>query len=528
MSNIVSLPLDAKVVTFDNPLKEIFPDVTTGIVATPASSVAILRQFWRLVDTLYGGTEGMRLAGETYLPRQIEESDENYERRLKRSTLHNYYKSSISSAVGKVFTRDVRLEQPSTEVQLIALDVDAQGRNLSQFSRAVFDDAINHGVSFILVDHTRTPLDYTNQALQSSESRPYWVHVPATKVLDARAVDFAGTQRLGYFRYEEEVFEPTSDGFSGANYHQIRVFKQDPGTPVYFAVYRATSSRADLTASLPFNPFAGITTAGGSYVLIDAGILVGVDAIPVVPIYTNRTGFFMGKPPLQDLADVNVAHWQCNSDYQNSVHVATIPFLLTKGLKQELDESGNPAKLKVSVNAGIVATDPNAHVEWIETKGEALEAARRNIDALCNEMEKLGNTLCASTPGGISATEKSINASEAQSIIKSWALSLQDGLNGALYFTSQYLGGVEPGLAKVNVDYSIDYAGESTMPYIIDAYKLGAISAETVIAEGKRRNVFDPEAAIAAPGFKPPEAAVQPATEVSVTPDTPIRATPLG
>ena len=63
----------------------------------------------------------------------------------------------------------------------------------------------------------------------------------------------------------------------------------------------------------------------------------------------------MGRPPLQDLADVNVQHWQCQSDYQNSVHVATIPFLLTKGLKAQLDEDGNAKEFTVDVNALTLA-----------------------------------------------------------------------------------------------------------------------------------------------------------------------------
>jgi hypothetical protein len=470
-----------------NPLSAIFPSTIGSVVAAPTPLAALQRVLWRQVDSLWSGTAGMRLAGELYLPKQPNETKPNYARRLARSTLHNYYKSSIQSAVGKVFAEDVDVQGQSVPMDLILQDIDSQGRNLSQFSKDILQDAINHGVSYILVDFTRLPEDFANLAeQQASGARPYWVNIPATKVLDARSVDFGGSQRLGYFRYEEDVYEPSADGFSGVQYRQVRIFKQDPGTNVMFAVYREVH--------------------GKQWTLIDAGEIKGMPAIPIVPVYTNRLGFFMGKPPLQDLADVNVQHWQCSSDYQNSVHVATIPFLLTKGLQAQMDAEGNLKQLVVDVNAGIVATDPAATVEWIEVSGAALAAAKANIEALTAEMEKLGTTLCSQTPGGITATETSVNSAEANSVIKTWALSLQDAINGALFFTGQYVGDTSAMVATVNTDFAIDYASDTTMQFVLDMHTAGVIDSVTVIAEAARRNVLDPEAEItpsAAPVVEP-------------------------
>lgn len=463
-----------------SPLSSVFPGTIGSVVSAPTPLSAVQRALWRLVDTLWSGTAGMRLAGELFLPRQPNESVDNYKRRLARSTLHNYYKSSIQSAVGKVFAEDIRIEGQSLGLDLIIQDIDSQGQNISQFCKGAFQDAINHGVSFILVDHTRVPEEFDNLAAQqASGARPYWVAISATKVLDARSADFGGSQRLAYFRYEEDVWEPSADGFSGAQFRQIRIFKQDPGTNVMFAVYREVH--------------------GKMWELIDAGELTGLAAIPVVPVYTNRLGFFLGRPPLQDLADVNVQHWQCSSDYQNSVHVATIPFLLTKGLQAQMDADGNLKQLTVDVNAGVVATDPNASVEWVEVSGAALNAAKINIEALCAEMEKMGSTLCSQRPGGVTATETAVNSSESNSIVKTWALSLQDAVNGALFFTCQYLSDSSPIKAKVNTDFAADYTNDTTMSYVNEMHRQGCITAETVILEGQRRNILDPHIGIQAP-----------------------------
>ena len=436
----------------------------------------------------------MRLAAETYLPRQVSETQANYARRLARSTLHNYYKSSIQAAVGKVFAENIHVDKPSVPIALVINDVDAQGQNISQFAKSVLEDAINHGVSFILVDHTRVPQDYPSLADQlDSGARPYWVSIHATKVLDARSGDFGGSQRLAYFRYEEEVYEPSADGFTGSSFRQVRIFRQDPKgsllpdgsistatSAVMFAVYRETDRK--------------------EWTLIDSGELKGISAIPVVPVYTNRLGFFLGRPPLQDLADVNIQHWQCSSDYQNSVHVATIPFLLTKGLQAQMDSEGNLTQMTVDVNAGVMATDANASVEWIEVQGAALAAAKANLDSLVDEMEKLGTTLCSQAPGGITATKTFVDAAEQNSIVKNWALSLQDAINGGLFFTAEYLGESVLPVARVNLDFATDYANDQTMRDVLDMHTGGIIDAPTVIAEAKRRNVLNPLVDIKAAG----------------------------
>ena len=486
-----SLPIGA--VPTLNPLSAIFPGVVGSVVSAPTPLAAVQRALWMQVDSLWEGTAAMRLAGETYLPKQPNETADNYKRRVARSTLHNYYKSSIQSAVGKVFAEDIHVETASAPLSLIIDDVDSQGQSLSQFAKSTLETAINHGVSFILVDHTRVPEDFDNLAAQqASGARPYWVSIPATKVLDARSGDFGGSQRPSYFRYEEDVYEPSADGFSGAQFRQVRIFKQDPaGTTQPDGTVSATDS------NVMFAVYREVH--GKQWELIDSGEIKGIPAIPVVPVYTNRLGFFLGRPPLQDLADVNVQHWQCSSDYQNSVHVATIPFLLTKGLQAQMDADGNLKQLSVDVNAGVVATDPNATVEWIEVSGAALKAARDNLDSLTAEMEKLGTTLCSQTPGGITATEKSVNSAEANSIVKTWALSLQDAINGALFFTSAYLGDAAPVTAKVNTDFAMDYANDTTMQNVLDMFTANVIDAETVIAEAKRRNVLDHNADIAPP-----------------------------
>lgn len=495
LNNDQKLPLGTALAEF--PASAVFPNMIGAQVAAPSPYVQELRLFWQQVDALWSGTLGMRSAGTMYLPQEPEERDDDYVRRLNRTTLHNFYKNAIQTASARVFTRDPHLEEAPVEVQLFATDVDSQGRNLAQFAKSTFEDAMNHGVSYILVDYNRLPEDYVSLAdEQAAGNRPYWINIPANNVLDARSEKFGGTERLALFRYEEQVNELSSDMVTHQTFRQVRIFRQFPAgstlpdgtvtpvdTPIYFAVYRHSQ--------------------GSSWVLIDSGEVIGCTVIPVIPVYTNRIGFFIGKPPLQDLAELNIQHWQNSSDYHNILHVVTVPILFAKGLQGELDENGNHKQITISPHQAVITANQDAEINWIEHTGQAVGTARQQLIDLEAKMEKLGLTLTSPTPGGVTATEHAISASESNSQLKSMALNLQDALVMALGISAEYMG-VNPVVrVVVNTDYAVDYTSDSTMQNVIDMFKEGVVDKETVISEGKRRNILDPAADIEPPDETP-------------------------
>lgn len=498
--NNKTLPLGTALVEY--PASTIFPNLIGSQVAAPSPYIQQLRMFWQQVDALWQGTLGMRLAGKLFLPQEPNETDEDYNRRLNRTTLHNFYKHAIQSAAGRVFTEDPKLEEAPLDLETFITDVDSQGRNLAQFSKSAFEDALNHGVSYILVDYSRLPEDFSNLAEERlAGGRPYWVNIPANNVLDARSKDFGGGERLHYFRYEEQVTELSSDLISSQVFRQVRIFLQEPGQAVQFAVYRHQQ--------------------GHDWLLIDSGELKGVSAIPVIPVYTNRISFFVGKPPLQDLAELNIQHWQNLSDYQNILHVVTVPILFTKGLRAELDENGNRKEIVVSPHSGIVSSNPEADVKWIEHTGQSVNSARDNLRDLEEKMEAMGLTLTVSRPGGTTATEHAISASESNSVLKSMALNLQDSINSALWFTAEYMQIAPVARAVVSTDYATDYTNDATMQNVLDMFTGGVIDKETVIAEGKRRNILDPMADIEPPDETTAmEAAEDPEAEAQEDPDS--------
>lgn len=451
--------------------------IVSAEVAKASVAVQQHRADWFVVDTLYGGTQSMRAAGQTFLPKEPKETDKDYANRLQRSTLDNYYKQAIRKSVAKVFSKDISVADAPIRMIPLLEDIDSQQRNLTQFCKDVFEDAMNHGVSYILVDLPKMPMDapFKNKAEElASGIRPYWVKVSSSSVLEARSTMMGGSEKLSLFRFMETISELTSDTMGEVTTRQIREYHQFPDAngnpgPVEFVVYREDKDKG--------------------WFLKETGI-VSSSSIPIAPVYTNRTGFYLGKPPMMELAELNASHWAQSSDLQNIIHIVTVPFLLAKGLAQ-MDANGQVKSLDISVHGAIQTPNTEAKVEWIEHQGSAVKSAQEHIDRLVDRMEYLGSQLTTQTANNLTATQAAISAAESNSDLKSMALGLQDGVNAALYFTAELMGEVNYGKAMVNTSYSVDYVAKDTMAQVISLYDLGLLTKEDVVAEAKRRNILD-------------------------------------
>jgi hypothetical protein len=492
---------------------------------SPSPMISQQRLAWFKCDALWGGTEAMRLLGETYLPKETFETPDEYNARLKRTTLVNYYKNTIQDAGGRVFAKDVKLisalnagtdigdatKPPQVEFQNFESDVDAHGNNLTQFVKGVFEQGVNHGVGFILVDYPRVPVESFSSLEKQVEdgSRPYWVPIVASNVLDCRSAMIGGKQRMTLFKYEETINELASDNITPATYQQIRIFKHDPdltqpdgtvlkGAPM-FAIYRRA---ANGIGSVNGTAGAGENT---NWTIVSCGYLTNANGealtgIPVVPVYTNRIGYGMGKPALEDLADLNITHYQFYSDYLNICHLTNVPFLFGKGIKDALDDNGKKVPFVLSPGRAALSDNEYAEISWVEHNGQSIAAAKNALDDMVKQMKECGLKLTQEVaPQGRTATEVAVNVAESNSRLKSMAVSVQDALNLALYYTAEFFGIQDLTRVKVNTDFADLIASSGDAPMIIEAFKLGAIGKETVAYEFKRRNILDPSVDVVLP-----------------------------
>ena len=105
--------------------------------------------------------------------------------------------------------------------------------------------------------------------------------------------------------------------------------------------------------------------------------------VPLVSLYSGKTENLVSKPPLLDIAYLNLAHFQRQADLIHSLHVASQPMLVMEGYDDQTKD------LAISVNYAM-ATQPGNKVYYVEPTSSAFDAQSAEIKELQMQMATLG------------------------------------------------------------------------------------------------------------------------------------------
>lgn len=391
-----------------------------------------------IVRDVSGGTRHLRDCKRSalYLPPEPAEQPSAYAIRKSKALLFNAFERALHSLVGMVFRKEPELSEDvpdvmrgtegaegtaETEGQLE--DCDLAGTHWAVFAKELFTDALRDGHAFLMVDMPPAlPAGSTLADEKASGRRPYWVKYKADQACNWRT-DSRG--RLTQITFEECTWE--ADGEYGeAEVYRYRVLR--PGSWQLFKKVKDEKTGTDSVIPDPDNP-------GGK---------TSLKEIPVAVCYGRRLAPLVSKPPLLDLAMVNLAHYSESSDYRIYLHIASRPILWFKGRDtSKKTENVGPYTIFDVSDTGIVA--------FAETTGAALGAARTDLQDLEAYMSVLGLAMLKQNTPTKTATEERGDQVRELSELASAARSLHDCIEQALRFQAQYQGLPSGGSATLGV-----------------------------------------------------------------------------
>lgn len=443
-------------------------------VATPSAAVEGMAADLDLIRALMGGTKAMRAAANTFLPMWPNEDPVTYKTRLGVSTLFPAYSRTVTTLAGKPFSKPVTYSEdmPSNIKQWMEDDADLQGRNLDTFASCVLECALAYGLAGILVDSPPTPEPMKGEApkvmTQADEAaagiRPYLIHIMPWNVLGWKAKQVNGVKILTQLRLREFVDE--DDGpYNSMMVEQIRVL--EPGT-------WETFRKDDKGEWKPYKN--GVTS---------------IKFIPFVPVYGHRMDFLMGKPPMLEMARLNVKHWQSQSDQDNILHVCRVPILVLTGVDDD--------KFSMTVGASAAVKLPGgATASFVEHSGSALGAGRISLEDLKEEMRQAGAELLVIQQAAITATQVASENSVGMCALQRIVQGTEDALDLALQYCAKWIGLPEGGNVTLFNDFGAATLAEAGAQLLYSMRQTGEISKMTLLNEIKRRGILsaevDPEA----------------------------------
>ena len=426
--------------------------------ATTSMAYDFMLPLWEKVECLLAGTDAMRSAGEKYLPRHEEEGTKAYAERLSRATLLNMTKMTLDSWVGKPFGDPVTMSEDMPEdVKELLKNVDLQGNNIDVFARNWFRDGLAKAMSHVLVEFPRTdaPEGQVRTVADDREQkiRPYLVHIKPEQLIFASSEIVNGVEVLTHVRILEEHVK--RDGFAERVVRRIRVIE-----PRQVTIYEERVNKR---------------TKKVVWVQVEA-YPYELDFVPLVTFYADRQGFMVGVPPLNDLADLNIAHWQSSSDQTTVLTVARFPILAVSGT---IDGD----QLTVGPNQWLNTPDAAGRFYYVEHSGKAIAAGRQDLLDLQETMAEYGAVFLKRRPGGASATARALDTAETTSPLQDMAVRFQSALNQALSYMAAWTK-ADPktfGSLSINIDFSMTDEGGKQLTALSDARKNRDISRRTYL-----------------------------------------------
>ena len=411
-------------------------NVTT--VESPNTAYINMEPHWLLIEALLQGTYGIRKGHRKYLPQEPRELDEAYDNRLMRSTLAPYYVRLERMLAGMLTRKPVRLEDVSDVVTEQLFDVDLQGNDLNVWTYETARKCIRYGHVGVLVDAPKS----------GENGRPYWVAVTPRDILGWRSEVKDGKQQLTQLRLMEEITVP--DGLYGEKQvQQVRVL-----TPGAFEIHQKDKK--------------------GDFVLIDEG-RTSLSEIPFSVAYSNRVGVLESRPPLSDIAELNLKAYQVQSDLDNQLHISAVPMLAIYGFPQSAEEiSAGPGE--------AMALPESARAEYIEPGGNSYNAQFQRLDQIAGQINELGlAAVLGQKLSAETAEAKKIDRSQGDSTMMVIAQQMQDLIDNCLSFHAQYMQQSQVGSSFVNRDFLGQRLEPQEIQSLLQLYTAGTITQETLL-----------------------------------------------
>ena len=411
---------------------------------TRTRAVLDMMKGWEIMKAVTEGTDYLRQNSEAFLPLEPREDFDAYLARVNRAVFSPFTQRLIRAATGLVLRKPITLTGDPYWTEMFKMDVDGCKSDLDEYARRLLMCSLTYGQSHILVDYPAPSGARSLAEERAQDRRPYWIEVDPTNLYGWRLDRESNYGNLIQVRLAEKAVLPSGQ-FGEKVFDQIRVI--EPGRYRVFRKKEQIEEMYDVSDNSSVGEFE-VATTQKDYKQVESGSF-SLGEIPLVTIYSGKTDNLVSKPPLLDIAYLNIAHFQRQADLIHSLHVASQPMLVMEGYDDQTKD------LAISVNYAM-ATQPGNKVYYVEPASSAFDAQSAEIKELQMQMATLGiSTLSQQKFVAESADARRLDRVDTNSMLAMVSMELEQKLQKAFNLSAEYVG-IEPPEVKISRDFDIE------------------------------------------------------------------------
>lgn len=352
----------------------------------------------------------------------------------------NAFERTVEVLIGFFFYRDPKVNIPSS-MQPIMDNIDRRGSTFLDFAKKTAYEILRVGRCGVLVDYPRV---VTERALTKADAkklglRPFlrfyktedimnWeftiidnVRTLSRVVLRELVGPYAWTQ-TALVRVLELVPEDADEfGVPTAWHYQSSLFQLEKTKETFFM-----KRTGDMFNSAELLDQASPTKADGSFFTEIPFRFAGLTC--------DQTE--VQRPPLLDIANLNIDHYRKSADISSALFHCAHPTPIFCGFTFD-----NNQTVRLGARQGITTKDPAAHASYLELNGQSITEIRKERDSIMMELSSAGAKIMINASAGSNQTAETsrIQASGDTAIMNTLSSTLSQFFTQLLTIMGQWL-----------------------------------------------------------------------------------------
>lgn len=413
------------------------------------------------------------------MPNATDQSEQNrvrYKQYIIRAVWYPVTERTLNGMVGQIFLIAPVVKLPDA-LQGMLNDVDGEGLTFEQSSKRAVRYTMGYGRAGLFVDYPETDGAVTQEQLLTGEIMPMINLIAPWNIVSWRTNKINGKEVLTQVVIREECDDYTTDDFGVWETERYRVLRLDDETQIYsvqlYEGEKLASGRSSKSNYAPGDVITPTDSAGKPF-----------QYIPFTFIGSENNDSDVDKPPIYDMASLNIAHYRNSADYEESCHMVGQPTPWASGLDEAWVKNvlngvislGSRAGLPLPVNAqvGLLQANPNQM---------PLEAMKLKED----QMLAVGAKLVMQKRAQRTATEAVFDQTAEGSVLTNVAHNVSAAYVFAFKAACAFMGVDASEVAvALNTQFELNHLTPDDLSKIVAMWQLGGITW-TEMREAQRK-----------------------------------------
>jgi hypothetical protein len=426
---------------------------------------------YRRIEDVLNGQDAVRSNARLYVPQTAEhrQHPELYDEMIGRGSFTNYVGGVVDSYEGTVFRKDPSIQVPARYNPRLE-NINNAGDGANVFSKKIFREVLTKSRVGILVD--ALPAEKHNYSSPNS-LLPYLSIYTANNIFNWRPGEVDGEPVPDQIILRE--YQSIPQEFGSTIRERRRVLALDEKGRYRVRLYDHAPN-GDFYLSEEHYPTTG-SGDGQQY-------LTKIPFVFVTPIDLSPNVY---HSPILGLVDANLAHYQLECEYKNSLHYSAHPTLVISGWPE-----GAPAVFRIGGNNAFMLPE-GCTASILEFHGSGLEPLEHAMAAEVDKIAEMGMRLAQNTATGPETAEAArIRQYSKTSVISSIARTVSDGIQAALEIACKWAlidGEIS---VELNQDYLDVMMAPQMLAEIVRTTREGLMTRRDAIYNMQRGELLEP------------------------------------